>query len=154
MKKAEIYTQKLRTLLTPQNIEDWVTAQDKKDLCLSLVNERKNSDIENQILSEVLNNLLSKKAEDKFSEFKIGDRVSILQQGQHYPATITKQLCNDSLAVSPHAPLPYVDMTDEPLVFKRAREQVFTRMDGNTFSRLHTDELKLKNILHRKLRRQ
>lgn len=154
MRKAEVYTRKLRTLLSPENIESWVKAQDKKTFCLSLVSERKHSEIENQILSEVLNNLLGKKAEDKFSEFKIGDRVSIVQQGQRYPATITKQLCNDRLAVSPHDPLPNTDGSEEQLIFKRAREQVFTRMDGNTFSRLCTDGAKLKNISHFKLKRQ
>ena len=136
MKQVERYSRKLRTLLSKENIENWSTARDKKQFCLSLVDNPIHSDIEKKILSETLNSLIKKKADDRFSEYKVGDKVSILQRGKRYPATITGQHCKDSLAVAPHQPLPQSKTGEQALTFKRAREQVFTRMDGKEFSRI------------------
>ncbi len=127
----ENYSKHLRALVNNTNIENWYQAKNKQTFCAALVESFSSNNVTLEILRDVLNNLLSKKAEDRFAEYQEGEEVFILHQGSYCPATIISKTGDREISVkkAPHD-------IEEVLIFTRSKEQIFIHMDGTKFSRL------------------
>jgi len=127
----ENYSKHLRALVNDTNIENWYQAKNKQTFCTALVESFSNNNVTLEILRDVLNNLLSKKAEDRFAEYHEGEEVFILHQGSYDPATIISKKGDEVISVK-----KTLHDIEEVLIFTRSKEQVFIHMDGTKFSRL------------------
>lgn len=136
----ENYSKQIRTLVNDTNIENWSHAKNKQDFCTALVESFSNSKLTLEILRDVLNNLLSKKAEDRFAEYLVGEEVSILHQGRYHPATIISKNGDEEISVKKTQ-----HNIEEVLVFTRSKEKVFIHMEGNKFSRLSKNAANIEN---------
>ncbi len=135
MSNIERCSRTIRSLITDENTAHWNKARDKQAFCTSIVEPFAKQGVEIQILSEVVHSLLKRRAEDMFASYKIGDKVAIFSLGKFHPAKVTEQRGRDSILVT-----PINEQSTNPLLFTRSRDNVFTRMDGNTFSRIYSTQ--------------
>lgn len=131
----------IRSLVNPENAQQWLLATDKKAFCTELIGQQAYHEVVLSILVETINELLERKAEDLYATYLVGDGVSILENGHCTPATVV-QYSNkeDTLVVQ----LDRVgakgeieqDRSGTCIDFHRTHDQVYVHMEGRTLSRL------------------
>lgn len=135
----ERLNRRIRDVITDTSISNWISASDKKTYCRELLGALEEHELVLEILTNVVQDLMERKAEDRFAKFHKGDGVSILGQGRCIPATIiearpdkiTVQV-DDISGEGVFSPNP----ASEQLIFNRSHDQVFIHIEGHKLSRL------------------
>ena len=139
------YSKDLRKLINDSTIAEWQHATDKKAFSCSLIENiahRSSDHIVKEILADVLNNLLTLRAENYFTTYREGEEVLVASEGRFTPAVVVERLSENELRVAVKP-----ETTDNPtreelaceekiLEFHRNRDKVYINMEGTTFSRL------------------
>ncbi|WP_286237197.1 hypothetical protein [Neptuniibacter halophilus] len=133
----------IRQEVNDQNAAAWLAAPDRKQFCRDLLGAMEVHEIVINILVDVLDELLQRRAEDKFANYNIGDGVTILENGRSLPATIIRNSPREEiLTVQRDRILPsgsiVPDQSGEVLDFHRSHDKVYIHMEGRSLSRLVT----------------
>lgn len=144
----EQYSKDLRKLINDATIAEFQNSADKKAFSYSLVeNITKGSasdQLVKEILSDVLNNLLSLRAENQFTTYRVGEEVLVASEGRYSSATVVERLSENELRVA--VKQETIDnlenssigeeSAEKVLDFHRNRDKIYINMEGTKFSRL------------------
>ncbi|WP_415903015.1 hypothetical protein ACMXYR_04065 [Neptuniibacter sp. QD29_5] len=135
------FNQLIRQAVNDNNAAAWHSAADHRAFCEKLLGSFEAHEVVKNILIDVVDELLQRKAEDKFCTYAIGDGVTILESGHCLPATVIKQTNNsedltvqlDKVFTDGHFEK---DRSGEVIEFHRSHDRVYVHIEGRTLSRL------------------
>ncbi|WP_415883760.1 hypothetical protein ACMXYX_04215 [Neptuniibacter sp. QD72_48] len=135
------FNQLIRQAVNDNNAAAWHSASDHRAFCEKLLGSFEAHEVVKNILIDVVDELLQRKAEDKYGNYTIGDGVTILESGHCIPATVIKQTNNsedltvqlDKVFTDGHFEK---DKTGEVIEFHRSHDRVYVHIEGRTLSRL------------------
>jgi len=135
------FNQLIRQAVNDNNAAAWHAATDHRAFCEKLIGSFEAHEVVKNILIDVVDELLQRRAEDKFLTYNIGDGVTILESGHCLPATVIQQENNsDDLTVQ----LDKVfsdghfekDGNGQVIEFHRSHDRVYVHLEGRSLSRL------------------
>lgn len=135
------FNQLIRQAVNDNNAAAWYAATDHRAFCENLLGSFEAHEVVKNILIDVVDELLQRKAEDKFCNYTIGDGVTILESGHCIPATVIKQTNNsDGLSVQLDKVCPdghfEKDGNGKVIEFHRSHDRVYIHLEGRSLSRL------------------
>lgn len=135
------FNQLIRQAVNDNNAAAWHAATDHRAFCEKLLGSFEAHEVVKNILIDVVDELLQRKAEDKYCDYTIGDGVTILESGHCIPATVIKQKNNrDDLTVQLDKVFPdghiEKDGTGQVIEFHRSHDRVYVHLEGRSLSRL------------------
>lgn len=134
------FHRRIREVVIDANLPGWVSANNKHEYCRELLAPLDEHEVVINILTEVIDELLQRKAEDKYAIYKTGSGVSILENGHCIPATVVESKSDDTLMVQIDSVFNDGSFKPNPegeiVSFHRAHDNVYIRLEGRKLSRL------------------
>lgn len=134
------FHRRIREVVIDENLPGWVSASDKQAYCRELLGPLNEHEVVISILTEVIDELLQRKAEDKYAIYKKGSGVSILESGHCIPATVIENRNDDTLIVQIDSVFKdgsfKPNLEGDTITFQRAHDHVYIHLEGRKLSRL------------------
>ena len=134
------FNRRIREVVIDTNLPGWVSANDKHEYCRELIGLQGEHEVVINILTEVVDELLRRKAEDKYAIYRTGSGVSILENGHCIPATVIENRNDHTLVVQLDSVFEDGSFKPNPegdtVIFQRAHDHVYIHLEGRKLSRL------------------
>ncbi len=134
------FNRRIREVVIDANLPGWVSADNKHEYCRELLGPLDEHEVVINILTEVIDELLQRKAEDKYAIYKTGSGVSILESGHCIPATVIENRKDESLIVQIDSVFSDGSFKPNPegdtVTFQRAHDHVYIHLEDRKLSRL------------------
>ncbi|MAY41586.1 MULTISPECIES: hypothetical protein [unclassified Neptuniibacter] len=130
----------VREVINKENAAQWFSSNDHRAFSQSLIGPLNEHDIVASILVDVIDELLQRKAEDMFADYRVGEGVTILEKGHSIPATVINHedkykvvVQLDKIAADGHFER---DQQGEQINFHCSHDSVYVHFEGRSLSRL------------------
>lgn len=130
----------VRKVINSENATKWHSSKDHRAFSQSLIGPLNEHDIVVSILIDVIDELLQRKAEDLFADYRVGEGVTILEKGHSIPATVVNHedkskvvVQLDKIAADGHFER---DQQGEQINFHCSHDSVYVHFEGRSLSRL------------------
>ena len=130
----------VREVINKENAVQWFSSNDHRAFSQSLIGPLNEHDIVVSILVDVIDELLQRKAEDMFADYRVGEGVTILEKGHSIPATVINHedkskvvVQLDKISADGHFER---DQQGEQINFHCSHDSVYVHFEGRSLSRL------------------